>query len=58
MLKRKKKRGSRRIQLDDASAESYVAGLVEAAAGIRMPELFAKPHPGRSSLSRTATASR
>ena len=46
MLKRKKKkRGSRRIQLDDASAESYVAGLVEAAAGIRLPELFAKPHP-------------
>jgi len=45
MLKRKKKRGSRRIQLDDASAESFVAGLVEAAAAIRLPELFAKPHP-------------
>lgn len=46
MLKRKKKKqGSRRIQLDDTNAESFVAGLVEAAAGIRLPELFAKPHP-------------
>jgi hypothetical protein len=45
MLKRKKKgHSSRRIQLDDASAESYVAGLVEAAAAIRLPGLFAKPH--------------
>ena len=46
MLKRKKKtRGSRRIQLDDATAESFIAGLVEAAAAIRLPDLFAKPHP-------------
>src|SRR5438045_4000497 len=46
MLRRKSKsRGSRRIQLDDASAESYVRGLVEAAAAIRLPALFAKPHP-------------
>jgi hypothetical protein len=44
VLKRKKKRGSRRIQLDDASADAYVAGLVEAAAEIRLPELFARPH--------------
>ncbi len=46
VLKRKKKvYSSRRVQLDDASAESYVAGLVEAAAAIRLPGLFAKPHP-------------
>lgn len=46
MLKRKRKTyTSRRIQLDDATADAYVAGLVEAAAGIRLPELFAKPHP-------------
>jgi hypothetical protein len=45
VLKRRKKVGSRRIQLDDASAEAYVAGLVEAAAAIRLPSLFAKPHP-------------
>ena len=46
MLKRKKKTHvSRRIQLDDASADAYVAGLVEAAAAIRLPELFGKRHP-------------
>ncbi len=46
MLKRKKKTHvSRRVQLDDASADAYIAGLVEAAAAIRLPELFAKPHP-------------
>jgi hypothetical protein len=45
VLKRKKKSGSRRIQLDDASAEAYIAGLVEAAAEIRLPKLFARPHP-------------
>ena len=45
MLKRKKKAHvSRRIQLDDASADAYIAGLVDVAAGIRLPELFAKPH--------------
>jgi Cyclic nucleotide-binding domain len=45
VLKRKKKAyGSRRVSLDDASAESYVAGLVAAAAEIRLPGLFAKPH--------------
>jgi hypothetical protein len=44
VLRRKKKSGSRRIQLDDASAESYIAGLVAAAADIRLPELFARPH--------------
>ena len=44
MLRRKKKAGSRRIQLDDANADAYVAGLVEAAAEIRLPELFARPH--------------
>lgn len=46
MLKRRKKtHASRRIQLDDANVDAYVAGLVDAAAGIRLPELFAKPHP-------------
>ena len=45
MLKRKKKTGSRRIQLDDATADSYVAGLVDAAAAIRLPELFQREHP-------------
>jgi hypothetical protein len=46
VLKRKKKAHvSRRIQLDDASADAYVAGLVEVAAAIRLPELFGKPHP-------------
>jgi len=45
VLKRKKKHVSRRVQLDDATADAYIAGLVEAAAGIRLPELFAKPHP-------------
>jgi hypothetical protein len=46
MLKRKKKQHvSRRVQLDDASADAYIAGLVESAAAIRLPELFAKPHP-------------
>lgn len=45
MLKRKKKKtGSRRIQLDDANADAYVAGLVEAAAEIRVPALLARPH--------------
>ena len=43
--RRKKEHKSRRVQLDDASAESYVAGLVEAAAAIRLPKLFEKPHP-------------
>lgn len=45
MKRKKKTRGSRRIQLDDASADAYVAGLVAAAAEIRLPALFAKPHP-------------
>ena len=45
MLKRKKTHVSRRIQLDDATADAYIAGLVDAAAGVRLPELFAKPHP-------------
>ena len=46
MLRRKKKQHvSRRIQLDDATADGYIAGLVEAAAAIRLPELWAKPHP-------------
>ena len=44
MLRRKKKSGSRRIQLDDASAETYIRGLVEAADEIRLPDLFARPH--------------
>ena len=44
MLRKKKKTGSRRIQLDDATADAYVAGLVEAAAEIRLPKLFSKPH--------------
>jgi Cyclic nucleotide-binding domain len=41
-LRRKQKRGSRRIQLDDASADAYIAGIVAAAAEIRLPSLFAK----------------
>jgi hypothetical protein len=45
LWRKKKEHKSRRVQLDDASADSYVAGLVEAAAAIRLPELFAKPHP-------------
>ena len=45
MLRRKKKSGSRRIVLDDASAEAYIAGLVEAAGEIRLPDIFARPHP-------------
>ena len=61
MLKRKKKAHvSRRIQLDDASADAYIAGLVDVAAGIRLPELFAKPHkdaifsvPNRSGIAVT-----
>ena len=44
MLRKKKRLGSRRIQLDDASAEAYVAGLVDAAGEIRLPKLFSKPH--------------
>jgi len=44
VLRRKKKSGSRRVQLDDASAESYIRGLVEAADEIRLPDLFARPH--------------
>jgi hypothetical protein len=45
MLRRKKKpSGSRRIQLDDATADAWVAGLIDAAAEIRLPELFARPH--------------
>ena len=46
MLRRRKKpSGSRRIQLDDATADAWVAGLIDAAAAIRLPELFAKQHP-------------
>ena len=45
MFKRKKVHVSRRIQLDDTTADAYVAGIVETAGEIRLPELFGKPHP-------------
>jgi len=46
VLGRKKKvHVSRRARLDDATADAYIAGLVDVAAGIRLPELFKKPHP-------------
>jgi hypothetical protein len=44
VLRKKKRTGSRRIQLDDATADAYIAGLVEAAGEIRLPKLFSKPH--------------
>lgn len=61
MFWKKKKYKSRRVQLDDASADAYVAGLVAAAAEIRVPSLFTKAHknailsvPNRSGISVTA----
>jgi hypothetical protein len=44
VLRKKKSTGSRRIQLDDATADAYIAGLVDAAGEIRLPKLFSKPH--------------
>lgn len=44
-LIRKKKKRRARIPLDDANAEQYVASLVAAAAEIRLPEIFGRPHP-------------
>ena len=45
LLGRKKQHTSRRVALDDSSAEAFIAGVVDAAAGIRLPELLSKPHP-------------